>query len=56
MEDNPTVLQPNELEALEKSTEKIDRIPVFGGLDAVRKDLMKIRRGQIQPDRPKVCP
>jgi hypothetical protein len=28
---------------LEKVTEKIDKISVFGGLDAVLKDLVKIR-------------
>ncbi len=32
-----------ELETLEKVTEKIDKISVFGGLDAVLKDLVKIR-------------
>ena len=31
------------LETLEKVTEKIDKISVFGGLDAVLKDLVKIR-------------
>jgi regulator of protease activity HflC (stomatin/prohibitin superfamily) len=42
MEDNPTALRLKELETLEKVTEKIDRISVFGGLDAVLKDLVKI--------------
>jgi hypothetical protein len=37
MEDNPTALR------LKKVTEKIDKISVFGGLDAVLKDLVKIR-------------
>ena len=32
-----------ELETLEKVTEKIDKISVYGGLDSVRKDLVKIR-------------
>ena len=32
-----------ELETLEKVTEKIDKISAFGGLDAVLKDLVKIR-------------
>ena len=32
-----------QLETLEKVTEKIDKISVFGGLDAVLKDLVKIR-------------
>ena len=43
MEDNPTALRLKELETLEKVTEKIDRISVFGGLDGVLKDLVKIR-------------
>ncbi len=44
MEDNPTALRLKELETLEKVTEKIDKISVFGGLDAVLKDLVKINR------------
>ncbi|OGA05512.1 MAG: hypothetical protein A3H35_13610 [Betaproteobacteria bacterium RIFCSPLOWO2_02_FULL_62_17] len=43
MEDNPIALRLKELETLEKVTEKIDRISVFGGLDGVLKDLVKIR-------------
>ncbi len=43
MEDNPTALRLRELETLEKVAEKIDKISVFGGLDAVLKDLVKIR-------------
>ena len=43
MEDNPTALRLKELETLEKVTEKIDKISVFGGLYAVLKDLVKIR-------------
>jgi len=43
MEDNPTALRLKELETLEKVTEKIDRISVFGGLDSVLNDLVKIR-------------
>jgi regulator of protease activity HflC (stomatin/prohibitin superfamily) len=42
MEDNPTALRLKELETLEKVTEKIDKISVFGGLDGVLKDLVKI--------------
>ena len=42
MEDNPTALRLKELETLEKVSEKIDKISVFGGLDAARKDLVKI--------------
>lgn len=43
MEKNPTALRLKELEALEKVSEKIDKISVFGGLDGVLKDLVKIR-------------
>ena len=43
MEDNPTALRLKELETLEKVTEKIDKISVFGGLDGVLTDLVKIR-------------
>ncbi|KAB2838022.1 MAG: slipin family protein, partial [Burkholderiales bacterium] len=43
MEDNPVALRLKELETLEKITEKIDKISVFGGLDGVLKDLVKIQ-------------
>lgn len=43
MEDNPVALRLKELETLERVTEKIDKISVFGGLDGVLKDLVKIR-------------
>ena len=43
MEDNPVALRLKELETLEKVTEKIDKISVFGGLDGVLKDLVKIQ-------------
>jgi regulator of protease activity HflC (stomatin/prohibitin superfamily) len=43
MEDNPVALRLKELETLEKVTEKIDKISVFGGLDGVLRDLVKIR-------------
>jgi regulator of protease activity HflC (stomatin/prohibitin superfamily) len=42
MEDNPVALRLKELESLEKVTEKIDKISVYGGLDSVLKDLVKI--------------
>lgn len=42
MEDNPVALRLKELETLEKVTEKIDKISVFGGLEGVLKDLVKI--------------
>jgi regulator of protease activity HflC (stomatin/prohibitin superfamily) len=43
MEDNPVALRLKELETLEKITEKINKISVFGGLEGVLKDLVKIR-------------
>ena len=42
MDQNPTLLRMKELEVLEKVTDRIDRITVFGGLDGVLKDLVKI--------------
>lgn len=42
MADNPTLLRLKELEVLEKVTEKVDRLTVFGGLDGVLKDTVKI--------------
>jgi len=42
MSDNPVLLRLKELEALEKVTAKVDRITVFGGMDGVMKDLVKI--------------
>ncbi|HEY4371126.1 MAG TPA: slipin family protein [Burkholderiales bacterium] len=43
MEDSPIALRLKELESLEKITEKIGRISVYGGLDGVLKELVKIR-------------
>jgi len=42
MDDNPTLLRLKELEVLEKVTEKVDRLTVFGGLDGVMQDVVKI--------------
>lgn len=42
MDDNPTLLRLKELEVLEKVTEKVDRLTVFGGLDGVLNDTVKI--------------
>jgi regulator of protease activity HflC (stomatin/prohibitin superfamily) len=42
MDDNPTLLRLKELETLEKVTEKIDKLTVFGGLDGVLKDVVRI--------------
>lgn len=43
IEDNPILLRLKELEALEKVTEKIDKLTVFGGLDGVLNQLVKLR-------------
>ncbi|MBX2859266.1 MAG: slipin family protein [Cellvibrionaceae bacterium] len=42
MENNPTLLRLKELESLERVTERIDKISVYGGLDAVLNDLVKL--------------
>ncbi|MBD8527763.1 slipin family protein [Pseudomarimonas arenosa] len=43
IEDSPTLLRLKELEALEKVTEKIDKLTVFGGLDGVLKQLVTLK-------------
>ncbi|WP_220359286.1 slipin family protein [Alkalilimnicola ehrlichii] len=42
MEKNPTLLRLKELEALEKVAERIDCINVYGGLDTVMNDLVRL--------------
>ncbi len=42
MENNPVLLRLKELEALERITAKIDKISVYGGLDSVLNDMVKI--------------
>ena len=42
MEENPVLLRLKELEMLEKVTEKVDKLTVFGGLDGVLQDTVKI--------------
>lgn len=42
MENNPTLLRLKELEALERVSENIDRISVYGGLEGVMNDLIKL--------------
>jgi len=41
MEESPTLLRLKELETLEKVTEKIDKLTVFGGLEGVLGQLVK---------------
>lgn len=43
IEESPTLMRLKELEALEKVTEKIDKLTVFGGLDGVVRQLVTLR-------------
>lgn len=43
MDDHPTLMRLKELEALEKVTDKIGSLTVFGGMDGVMKDLIRIQ-------------
>ncbi|HRQ66018.1 MAG TPA: slipin family protein [Xanthomonadaceae bacterium] len=43
LEESPTLMRLKELEALEKVTEKIDKLTVFGGLDGVLKQLVDLK-------------
>ncbi len=43
MDDNPTLLRLKELEILEKITEKVDKLTVFGGLEGILKDTVQIK-------------
>ncbi len=43
MDDNPTLMRLKELEVLEKVTEKIDKLTVFGGLEGILKDTVRIK-------------
>jgi regulator of protease activity HflC (stomatin/prohibitin superfamily) len=44
IEESPTLMRLKELEALEKVTEKIDKLTVFGGLDGVLNQLVTIKQ------------
>lgn len=44
IEDSPVLMRLKELEALEKVTEKIDKLTVFGGLDGVLKQLVSLKQ------------
>lgn len=43
IEESPVLMRLKELEALEKVTEKIDKLTVFGGLDGVLKQLVSLK-------------
>ncbi len=42
MDEHPTLMRLKELEALEKITDKVDRLTVFGGLDGILKDTVTL--------------
>ena len=44
IEESPTLMRLKELEALEKVTEKIDKLTVFGGLDGVLNQLVSLKQ------------
>jgi hypothetical protein len=43
IEESPVLMRLKELEALEKVTEKIDKLTVFGGLEGVMKQLVRLK-------------
>jgi regulator of protease activity HflC (stomatin/prohibitin superfamily) len=43
IDESPVLMRLKELEALEKVTEKIDRLTVFGGLDGVVRQLVTMK-------------
>ncbi|WP_440225478.1 slipin family protein [Dokdonella sp. MW10] len=43
IEESPVLMRLKELEALEKVTEKVDKLTVFGGLDGVLKQLVTLK-------------
>jgi regulator of protease activity HflC (stomatin/prohibitin superfamily) len=45
LEQSPVLLRLKELESLEKVTERIDKLTVFGGLDGVLHQLVRLRDG-----------
>lgn len=42
MDENPILLRLKELEVLEKVTEKVDKLTVFGGLEGLLNDTVRI--------------
>jgi hypothetical protein len=43
IDENPTLIRLKELEALEKVTEKIEKLTVFGGLDGLLSQIVKMK-------------
>lgn len=44
IEESPVLMRLKELEALEKVTEKVDKLTVFGGLDGLMKQLVSLKQ------------
>jgi len=42
MDNNPTLMRLKELEVLENITEKVDKLTVFGGLDGILNETVKL--------------
>ena len=49
MDNNSTLMRLKELEALERVTGKIERISVYGGLDGLMTELVKLRSSPVTP-------
>jgi regulator of protease activity HflC (stomatin/prohibitin superfamily) len=49
MDENPTLMRLKELETLEKVTEKVDKLTVFGGLEGVLEDVVRIHARKARP-------
>jgi regulator of protease activity HflC (stomatin/prohibitin superfamily) len=47
MDENPVLMRLKELEAMEKVTEKVDKLTVFGGLEGVMQEMVRIH---VKPD------
>lgn len=43
IDENPTLMRLKDLEALEKVTEKIEKLPVFGGVDGLLNQVVKMK-------------
>jgi regulator of protease activity HflC (stomatin/prohibitin superfamily) len=43
LDENPTLMRLKELESLEKVTEKVDKLTVFGGLEGVMQQLVRLK-------------
>jgi hypothetical protein len=46
LEESPVLLRLKELQALEKVTQKVEKLTVFGGLEDVLSQLVRLRPGE----------